>query len=155
MKIIKLINGGDCLVDDEDYERLIDHKWYKYSGYAVRNSSCKKKKTVQMHSVIIKKEPWQDIDHIDRNRLNNQKSNLRLCSRSQNNHNSTVRKNNKSTGVKNVTKSRHGNFVVCLWYKGNYHYGGIFKNLSEAADAANALGERVVGEFYLKNDYNK
>lgn len=50
------------------------------------------------------------IDHIDRNTKNNSIENLQLDINNQNSQNGNVRKNNLSTGVKNISKSKRGNY---------------------------------------------
>ena len=84
MKTIKLSNSDNFVkVDDEDYPVLSRLNWYVSDcGYAVTDSPVKH---LKMHKLIIgpigKKAV---IDHIDRDKLNNQKSNLRVVSQKEN-----------------------------------------------------------------------
>lgn len=111
-KEIQLTKGKIALVDDEDFEYLNQWGWcYSAVGYAIRNDySGRVHKMVYMHRQVMK-DPYNllktQIDHIDRNMLNNQKSNLRFCSPSQNGSNKTQQRNNTS-GYKGVSydKSR-------------------------------------------------
>lgn len=88
-----------ALIDDEDFEAINEFKWYankhRNTYYALRhlpiNSS---KKLCYMHRVIMKSPTRKQIDHIDGNGLNNQKSNLRICTGSQNQQNRTKRTSN-------------------------------------------------------------
>lgn len=105
VKEIHLVNGkGIALVDDEDYEELSKHKWYCDSwGYAKRyvprrESTTGKKTQFCMHRQILKLHPSDRrmTDHIDRNTLNNQKFNLRICTASQNSKNRGAFCTNKS-----------------------------------------------------------
>ena len=95
MKEIKLSKGMVALVDDEDYEYLNQFKWYlthsHYKHYYAIRSVCvnKKYKSIRMHRDIMMPNHNQEIDHIDHNGLNNQKLNLRICSRAENSRNRT------------------------------------------------------------------
>jgi len=93
MKKIFLTQKQFALVDDEDYDYLMKWKWYahrrdeKYTYYAMRTV---KKKQLRMHNIIAEKykvSNYDELDHIDRNGLNNQKENLRISTRSKNNFN--------------------------------------------------------------------
>jgi len=96
MREIILHGGTLVLVDDEDYERINRHRWYKWHNprlefgvhYAVRPDENDHKKQIRMHREILNLQKGMTADHIDGNGLNNQKSNLRVASQSQNGANS-------------------------------------------------------------------
>lgn len=108
MKIIPLTNGGECLVDDADFEFVSQWRWRKLpSGHVYRSESIRKsigswtKRAHYLHRVLMDAPKGMLVDHEDLNPLNNQRSNLRLATKSQNNANSEPRKNNPS-GYKGV-----------------------------------------------------
>jgi hypothetical protein len=73
------------LVDDEDFELLNKYNWCQDSnGYVV---SGRGKELLRMHRVIMNTPFGLVTDHIDGNKLNNQKSNLRICTCAQNGRN--------------------------------------------------------------------
>lgn len=87
MREIKLTQGYVALVNDEDYDRLVQYNWNAqermYTVYAYRN--CRDSGSSRaMHTDIMGKRPGFDIDHKDRNGLNNCRSNLRFATKSQN-----------------------------------------------------------------------
>lgn len=106
MKEIQLTQGKVALVDDEDYDFLMQWKWHAHKDYysedvyyaGRRDYSCGGNgKSVQMHRVIMKTPINLCVDHIDHNTLNNQKNNLRNCSRK------------KTHATRKVVKMRHQN----------------------------------------------
>jgi hypothetical protein len=99
MEEIKLTQGKVALVDDEDFERLNKYKWCCHHGYAVRSEWRKDKKgyrTVLMHREIMHTPPGLETDHKDRDKLNNQKANLRVCTHAQNMVNANKHKGSSS-----------------------------------------------------------
>jgi hypothetical protein len=100
MKKIFLPNDKITLVDDSDYDFLNQWKWYITSnGYVARKD--KEGRHFRMHRVLMNTPIGMDTDHINRNKLDNRRNNLRICTRSENNINSKTRKDNGSnfTGV--------------------------------------------------------
>lgn len=70
--------GLFALVDDEDYERVSRHKWYLCQGYA------KMAHGPSMHRFIMNPSHEMTIDHLNFNRLDNRKANLRECTLTEN-----------------------------------------------------------------------
>ena len=106
VKEIILSQGKVTLVDDEDFEYLNQWNWAAQprpnTFYACRNMKLNdgKYRFLQMHRVILNPKQEVFIDHIDGNGLNNQKSNLRLCTSRQNTQNkSNINKTSKYPGV--------------------------------------------------------
>jgi hypothetical protein len=100
MKEIRLSQQGKnkgkyvALVDDEDYEYLNQWRWNaKETGsghYAMSFEFINgKQKNIRMHRLLMNTPTDMDVDHIDHNGLNNQKSNLRNCTKSQNSMNTS------------------------------------------------------------------
>lgn len=88
MKEIPLTRGKVALVDDDMFEELNRYKWYATDdGYASRSFSRIKgirRRNISMHRQIMGTPEGMDTDHIDHNRLNNQRTNLRVCTRLEN-----------------------------------------------------------------------
>lgn len=100
MQEIKLTQNRVALVDDNMFEFINKWKWqYHEQGYAFRTEQKDGvKRGIYMHIVIMGDK---GIDHIDGDKLNNQRHNLRFASRSENQWNKSIQKNNKS-GVKGL-----------------------------------------------------
>ena len=92
-KYIPLTQGLFSIVDDEDYEYLSQWKWYAnrnyYTYYAMRHTTNKtgKNTTICIHTQLLGKKDNLYVDHIDGDGLNNQRSNIRHVTPSQNNEN--------------------------------------------------------------------
>lgn len=151
MKKIPLTQGKFALVDDEDFEWLNQWKWKAQktkSGnwYANRVQYTPEKKIILMHRIILgltEKDQWGD--HQDHNGLNNQKTNIRKCNRSQNQANRRPLKNrtSKFLGVcRYKNKWRAG-----LKYKGRQYHLGDFYIEADAALAYNKAALKFHGEF--------
>src|SRR3990167_4927601 len=89
VKEIKLTRGFITLVDDEDFEYLNQWKWYAKNSrgieYAYRHKTINGKLICIIMSRLIMGNPKNlTVDHKDGNSLNNQKSNLRICTQGQN-----------------------------------------------------------------------
>jgi len=99
MKYIKLSPSGNAIVDDDTFDSISKFKWYLSAlGYAIGGEKTKDKKAfIKMHRFIMGvDDPKIIIDHIDGDKLNNQKSNLRVATPAQNMHNSKKREGTKN-----------------------------------------------------------
>lgn len=91
--------GVYTVVDDEDFEHLSQWKWKHSKGYALRStydSKLKKYKNIYMHRLVARTPKSKITDHIDRNKLNNTRANLRVADKSLNTINRNKRPDNTS-----------------------------------------------------------
>jgi hypothetical protein len=89
-----IVSGKVIVFDTEDYNKLIKYTWnLDVHGYPVTRIN---NKVTFLHNLIIKSPNGLLVDHIDRNKLNNHKDNLRVVTSSQSNMNKGKQKNNKS-----------------------------------------------------------
>lgn len=83
-----------ALVDDEDFDTLSKIGWFSRDGYAAytkREFVGGPPVTVLMHRLVMRAKKGQTIDHINRNKLDNRKQNLRFCSQMENTWNTGKR----------------------------------------------------------------
>ena len=145
---------AQAVIDKGDYDKVKEFRWFlSKSGNYVATISKETNRLVYLHNVIFGRKPDPerkiDLDHIDRNRLNNRKDNLRVCTRSQNQMNS-FRKNNTS-GVKGVTWHKHQRkwyAYITTDYKSISL--GYFKSLAQAAKVRRNAEIKYHGEYALK-----
>ncbi len=136
MKEINLTKGLNAIVDDADFDFLIKFKWCASGGhktdYAVRG---KNGRIIQMHRLIMGDPPFlrAQVDHIDGNGLNNQRHNLRWCTKAQNRRNEPKRKgySNKFKGVS--FDPRREKFRCYIKIAGKQQWLGYFSSEVEAA----------------------
>ena len=139
------------MVDDEDFEYLNKFNWQVSPHGAVAAHINGDKQRTLIHRLIMKPQKGQEIDHIDGNRLNNQKSNLRFATSSQNKMNRGARIDCKS-GFKGVSWHKQRNkWTARIMINGNYKHLGLFTNISDAINEYNKTALQVYGEFAWLN----
>lgn len=143
---VKLSKGEIALVDKQDYQRVIGLPWYKdKEGYA-RNSS---NEYVLMHRFILKPPKGMYTDHINHNRLDNRRSNLRICKPAENAWNRThkPRGSSKYRGVC-WDKSRN-KWRATIVVNKKYITIGRFKTEKEALLAREAMVSKHHGQYQI------
>jgi hypothetical protein len=171
MKLIYTSNNkNSCKVDDEDYEILSKYRWHLHShGYFQTDfRENGKRYRFYLHRLIMNCPKGMFIDHIDHDVTNNQKNNLRICTKQQNQQNRKRNIDNKSS-----TKYKGVYYIVTMYdnrkkkrYKckkpwrskigiGNkyYHLGSYYTEI-EAAIAYNEGAIKFFGEFAYLNEVN-
>lgn len=148
MKLIPLTKGRFATVDDEDYQWLNQWKWHCESlGYAVRRYTLNDYKIVRMHRLIMNTPKGMECDHINGNKLDNRKVNLRNCSHQENARNQHKYKV-RSSKYKGVSQCiREGKWQV---YVGR-QFIGYFENERWAAMAYDINAKALFGEFAHTN----
>jgi len=152
MKRIALTQGKVALVDDGDFPKLNKFKWWIIKApntyYACCNENNKKR---YMHRMILGVTTVQQVDHINHNGLNNQRDNIRLCSRAQNQMNQQ-RQKNTSSQFKGVSWNKQKKkWEAYIMYRKQRIALGSFKKEEAAARAYDGKAREIFGEFANPN----
>lgn len=128
---ISLGKSAFAIVDAADFPSLVIHKWCKSNcGYAISRLSGigKRRNHVYMHRLLMNPSGRMEVDHINGDRLDNRRSNLRLATHAQNSYNKTP-----SGALKGVTVSSNGKkFLARISPCGQSIRLGTFDTASEA-----------------------
>lgn len=142
------------MVDDEDYELLAKRKWYFGGrGYVVSAGKEENKKVLyRMHRLILNPPPGMVVDHINRDRLDNRRSNLRICTHQQNLWNQERKIGQKTSRYKGVWR-RKDKWRACIVKDGKTLHLGTHSSPEEAAMAYNLSAIKMHGEFARLNNF--
>lgn len=155
LRYIKLSNFNiHTMVDLDDYEKYKHYKWHMDKlGYVKRAYwEDGKPKTTSLHRDVMNNPKGMDVDHIDQNRLNNRKSNLRIATRSQNMANVRKIKKEKARslykGVSYLDRKTLTNKWTAYIKKDYVMYNlGYFLTEEEAAIAYDCAAIQLFDEF--------
>ena len=124
----------ECLVDKEDIPLIEGYKWFYTQGYAKNN------KGDPIHKLLVGTDISTRVDHMDRNKLNNRRSNIRRTTVSGNTSNVGIRKDN-TTGIRGVSIDKKivgpNKYRAGIRHNGKRIHLGMFSDKYEAGRAVN------------------
>lgn len=142
-KLIPLGNNVFAKVDNEDFERVCNINWcLSNKSYAIND------KHGRMHRFIMNAPKSMFVDHINHDKLDNRKSNLRLCTKAQNEMNKKKRDGKYTSKFKGVHFDTYTNMWFC---KVANIYSKKFKTEEEAAKEYDKKAKELFGEFAYLN----
>lgn len=147
-----LPNGEAFQIDAEDYKLVSQYRWViTPSGYFVA-STGKRDAHVFLHRLIMKPPDGMYVDHIDCNKGNCRKVNLRLCIKKENNRNVGLQKNNQC-GYKGVYwASDRGKWRAEITVDKKHIHIGSFEPAEMAARAYDEYAIAHFGEYAKTNE---
>lgn len=142
-----------ALVDASDLETLSGYVWYVHKGartcYArgYLRGAGKSRGLIYMHRLLMSAERGQEIDHVNGDGMDNRRSNLRFCTRRENNANRHAVQS-KSSPYKGVHfEAWSGKWRAEIMSHGRRYKLGRFTDVKEAKRAYNAKARELFGEF--------
>lgn len=155
LKSVRLVNSNQvAYVDEEDYALISKYDWrlhkHGYVTTSIYNPETKKQKVVKMHRMLC---DWDLVDHIDRNKLNNSRSNLRQATTSQNMINREKFKGDFTSKYKGVHLNKKQNkWVASISINNKQIVLGQFDTEDQAGLMYNIKAKELHKEFAVLND---
>lgn len=139
------VNGQRVLIDEQDEQLTNKHRWYVRKGYLF---TVIHGKTYSLHRLLLDAGDLV-IDHINGDTLDNRRSNLRVCTREENQRNRGKASSNTS-GYKGVTLdgSRYKAYLKC---RGTHYNLGRYTSKHASAIVYNVLARELHGRFFNGN----
>jgi len=157
-----IIGSNTVKIDESDYELVSQYTWAVSTQHGIkyaiaRNNNGENNRGIGMHRLVmnIGRNNETVVDHIDCDGLNNQKSNLRICSAMQNLCNRRLNKNSKS-GYKGVSFSTQRNkWIAVINHNKKRYVLGFFDNPIIAANEYDKAAHELHKEYARTNNINK
>jgi len=153
MRKVKLKNSDSfAKVGADDFEQVCQYQWNLNRGYATKTVYSRGKlETLRMHRLVMKAAKGIEIDHINGDKLDNRKSNLRVVSRHQNSRNRSGWSNSSSKYKGVIWNEASNKWQARIYADGKSRHLGYFSDEKEAAHNYNRAAEYYHGEFAKKN----
>ncbi len=142
MKKIPLSKNIYALVDDSDFDFLSTKKWYAlnggkrsntfYAATSVKQADGTFKRGILMHRVLLEPSVGKEIDHINRNGLDNQRKNLRIVTHKENLKNKSKYRSNKSGSVGVSWHKATKKWIAQITFNGQRKHLGVFNDREKA-----------------------
>lgn len=152
MAKVPLTNGSFAEVDDDDIDVVSGHRWHAVNPptssttYALARQGTR---SILMHALILHVPDGYTVDHRDRNGLNNRRDNLRPATRSQQNQNKTITRNNTS-GFRGVHR-HYGKWRARIMIDGQNVHLGVRADAVSAARLYDSAARTHYGEYARLN----
>jgi hypothetical protein len=149
--IISKGKSYQCLFDKQDNDLIKQYHWFLYCrGYATTKiKRCNGFKLVMMHRLLLGlNDPNINGDHINHNRLDNRRCNIRICTPQQNQKNRVPKGKSKYMGVTlYFTKYGKARWIARIYIDGKQHHLGTFDQEARAAKMYDSVAKKIHGEF--------
>lgn len=133
--------------DLEDYNKIKDYCWCESDqGYAIANRmDSHDKKHIRMHRLVTD-DKYGIVDHINNNRMDNRKENLREATKQTNNINRSANKNNK-LGIKGIFWNKRSNKFMAKIQKEHKIYSKQSSDLDALIEWRKGMENKLYGEY--------
>lgn len=139
-----------ALVDADDAPDVVGHRWYLSGGYAKRDdrsTGTRRRIYLHRHLMGLQHGDTREVDHLNLNKLDCRRSNMRIATHAENGLNQPVRKRTSSVHRGVSRHSQTGRWIARASRGGREIYIGIYATELEAAGAFQEWASRV-GDFH-------
>lgn len=154
---IQLTQSQTAIVDLADYDNIselqtnwcalwIEHRGYYYAVQATKRS------LIYLHRLIIKPKCNELVDHISDNKLDNRRSNLRVCNHQENGFNRGKPRIKCTSVFKGVSLTDDNKWNAHIKVNGKTYHFGLFDTEQEAYEVYRSEAPKYHGEFTYKPD---
>lgn len=155
---VPLTGGKFALIDEVDWSIVSRHCWHVRNGrntlYAVANEyipETKGGRKIWMHRLITDAPDGIQVDHINRDGLDNRRCNLRLATPVENQRNRPGKKNGTSVYKGVSWSSQHSKWRAQIYHDQRQHFVGLFHDEIDAARAYDSRAKEIHGRFAYLN----
>jgi hypothetical protein len=150
LRTVQATQGRQIFVDDADFEMVSRHGWTGSGRYPRAKIDGK---VVELHRVLLPLLPGFEVDHINRNRFDNRRKNLRVALRRHNQQNRAKTSSKTTSKLKGVgwRNEPHNCWRAYIKANGRNRFLGHFKSEEEAARAYDAAALKLFGPFASLN----
>lgn len=145
-------NGESFMCDKEDYDLIKDYYWkFDNNGYVkastLRDGYGCHKSSIFLHRLILNCSDDEIVDHINGNKSDNRRSNLRICTHSQNSMNRHTTSHNKCGKVGVTYRAYKNKYEAYIYVNGKNIYLGCYTDKDDAIKARIKAEQKYYGEF--------
>ena len=154
---LRLQNGKEALIDADLASELRKFKWYQLkSGYVIRNeyrgmkNGKRDQATILLHRQVMDDPKGKEIDHVNGDKMDNRRVNLRPCTRAQNSGNHHILPRNNTSGIVGVNMANRKlkkPWRAFISHKNRQVFLGWFATKEEAKEAYTSAAKKLFGEF--------
>lgn len=146
------VKGHKVLIDKSDIDFFNTYSWHIVNGYVVRSKRLNEKIIqISMHNNLMNPPIGYEVDHINRNKLDNRRSNLRIVTHAQNCQNRRKSSRNTSGFIGIRKKKGRNKWEVQVTVMGKHYYVGYFSDIKEAVRARDTKALELHGEYAQLN----
>lgn len=148
-----LIGDKSTLIEAMDLPLVVGFRWHVDSLGYVSTAKSAKTKPMRLHRVIMGLEAGdlRHVDHINHDKLDNRRENLRVVARKHNHQNMVKPSHGKASQFKGVTYTRGGKWRAYIKTDGKQISLGAYEVESDAAKAYDAGAIALFGEYAYLN----
>jgi hypothetical protein len=147
--VASFAKGGAFLFDLADLPLIQRHTWHLGKrGYPATHVRCR---TVVLHRLLFPEAGGMEIDHINGDKLDNRRANLRACTHQQNGFNAKLRHTNTSGYIGVSFAPRLGCYEAYIHHNGIKHHLGLYADPIAAARVRDCVARLLFGEYARLN----